>query len=87
MKSRPKKQNYLVFLVFVRNRLSTGTFRRNPAGSSVLDHAHFLSAPCRYFTGLWRYVFPIRTDHIVQPLDLHQKVPLSHGPEDWGGVQ
>ena len=31
--------------------------------------------------------FPIRTDHIVRPLDLNQKIPPSRGLGGWGKLQ
>jgi len=36
-----QKQNFLVFLVFIRTCLSAGTFQRNLAGSSVLNQTYF----------------------------------------------
>jgi hypothetical protein len=38
---KTQKQNYLVFLVFIRTCLSAGTFQRNLAGSSVLNQTYF----------------------------------------------
>lgn len=84
---KAQKKNYLVFLIFIRIRLSAGTFRRNLAGSSGLIQAHFTKHPAD-ISGAYRDTcFPIRTDRVVQLLDLYRiGLPLQ-GPEDWGGVQ
>ncbi len=49
---KTQKQNYLVFLVFIRTCLSAGTFQRNLAGSSVLNQTYFPLNTSQIFHGL-----------------------------------
>ena len=49
---KTQKKNYLVFLVFIRNCLLAGTFRRNLPGSSVSNQAHLQLSTSQIFQGL-----------------------------------
>ncbi len=92
---KTQKQNYLVFL---RNGLSAEIFlvssRQDPLfftltcpmpdSSAQLIFSEHLTEISRAYGDTY---FPTRTDHICQPLGLNLKIPPSHGPESWEGIQ
>jgi len=49
---KTQKKNYLVFLIFTRNRLLAGSFRRNPAGSPCLKPSSCPLNTLQIFHGL-----------------------------------
>jgi hypothetical protein len=95
----PKTDLSCFYLRYPILRPSAEIFRRHPARPSLLFNICLsryhtaraeLTTPKHLTDISWAYgdkSFTSRTDRIVQPLDLNQKVPLSHAVGGWGKIQ
>ena len=85
---KTKKQNYLVFLRNCLSAVFLAASCQAPPALFAFLHTHHPSwtqviplNPWQTYHELKEAAFPIRTPHIAQSPDLHQRMPLSHAEE------